>query len=1229
MNQQLPHNIILKKRSRGSHYLGHTWTKALLYGFIFSLLLLAHIPAAQAYTETLRPVGPGNATNWNQSPASGSNWDKVDEVTRDDDTTYVYTSSSVYDLYEVADHSTGSGTINSVTIHAWAARETGIMSGGRTMLRTQSTNYAGTNTIVNATAPTYEEITEVYANNPNTGTAWSWTQVDAMEIGFARSAGNMRCTQIYVVVDYTPEAHHGIVTTPIGTGDDVGYSIKVQDDGKIVVGGYFTNTTDRDFFAIRYHADLGLDTSFDTDGIATHAIWKHDEAESVLIQPDGKILLGGRSNVNGSTCCDQFTVARLNTDGSADTGFDSNGHATTSIGSSWDLGRTAGLQSDGKIVLGGYVDDGAGNWNFALLRYNADGSLDPSFNPGGTYGMSPNNESTVVTSVGAGDDYGNSLVIQSDGKILLAGATHNGTDWDWAIVRYEADGDLDTTFGTGGIVTTDLRGYNDWGSSIALQSDGKIVFGSKSSNGTDNDFAVVRYNTDGSIDTTFGTNGKVFTTIGSGDDDGEAVSIQSDGKIVLAGYTSNGTDTDFAVVRYNSDGSLDTSFGSGGKVVTPVGSGADQAHGVTVQSDGKILVVGETDNGTNLDVAVVRYNTDGTPDESNAYRYRSVGTSAADLNTNNRTVTISGSTATFSDTMPDNVGVGDALSYNDAASDVTYYFNGYGAERWTNYPNMTDGLTSSHAWTSGDGNTQLNTNNTCPGTDLGTITKVELRVHGGANLNPPTEEDDDIILRPVFGGTIDGTDYQVDMPASGGVGAPNKDWSVWVDITNDSNAPSTWGWSDVQNLDCDVVHKQVNNLENMLAGKVEIRVAYSSGQDQLAFIHGRTSSTVFTVKDKDGGTPTAASAGTAVGVYRSYTSLANWENQIENPNITEPIENDVNPSTDLTEATGDNIIMMVACYAGASVDNDAVVIDNWTTGPNNYIKIYTPVSTSEVGTSQRHNGIWDTGAYSLEVGGDTVLDIREENVRVDGLQVRLTTATSSVVGIEMRRTTSEIGDYEISNCIIRGNGDSAQDIRIGINLWDDTGGGASTGVLKAWNNIIYDWLGGTGNYVSGIVPDHPNYTFYLYNNTVVDCEVGIERNAGTVITKNNLVHSIITNDGDYIGTFNGSSNNNLGEESTGPSGGGTYIQTSQDRYAMFVDPDNDNFQIKTTSDAYDAGIDQVSEIGFTNDIAGDTRSGTWDIGADEIDGLIHFRSGIQRPGMGVRHRRERARFRWR
>ena len=165
--------------------------------------------------------------------------------------------------------------------------------------------------------------------------------------------------------------------------------------------------------------------------------------------------------------------------------------------------------------------------------------------------------------------------------------------------------------------------------------------------------------------------------------------------------------------------------------------------------------------------------------------------------------------------------------YNTNGSVVTYYFNNYGAERWNNYPNMTDGRTYYpwHSWAQADGATQLLTSNTCPGTDLGAINKVEIRAHASADL---ADEDDDIILRPVFGGTQDGDNHQVDIIAYAGnpPASPQYDWSAWIDITNDTNAPSTWTWSDVQNLDADVVQKQVGALDAVYATKVEVRVSY-------------------------------------------------------------------------------------------------------------------------------------------------------------------------------------------------------------------------------------------------------------------------------------------------------------------------------------------------------------------------------------------------------------------
>ncbi|HYV94841.1 MAG TPA: delta-60 repeat domain-containing protein, partial [Chitinophagales bacterium] len=156
-------------------------------------------------------------------------------------------------------------------------------------------------------------------------------------------------------------------------------------------------------------------------------------------------------------------------------------------------------------------------------------------------------------------------------------------------------GSLDSTFGTNGKVTTDFSGVDDSGNSIAVQSDGKLVFAGYSDNGSDYDIAVVRYNADGSLDNSFGTNGKVTTSIGGDDDYGLSVALQSDDKIVVSGCSYNGLNNDFAVVRYNSDGSLDNNFGTGGKVTTALGSFGEVAYSMVIQSDGKIILAGYSD----------------------------------------------------------------------------------------------------------------------------------------------------------------------------------------------------------------------------------------------------------------------------------------------------------------------------------------------------------------------------------------------------------------------------------------------------------------------------------------------------------------------------------------------------------------------------------------------------------------------------------------------------------
>jgi len=263
--------------------------------------------------------------------------------------------------------------------------------------------------------------------------------------------------------------------------------------------------------------------------------------------------------------------------GALDTSFDGDGKVTTAIGSANDWGRSVALQSDGKIVVAGRSATGS-TYSFALVRYNPDGSLDTSFDGDGK----------VTTAVGSSSQ-GYSVVVQSDGKIVVAGES----DYNVALVRYNPDGSLNASFGVGGMVTTDLGSSGssgDYGYSVVLQSDGKIVVSGMSNY----NFAVVRYNPEGSLDTTFAGDGKATTDFGS-NDMGLSVALQYDGKIVVAGL-SGGV---FAVARYNVDGSLDTSFSGDGKVNTEAGSG----YGVAVQSDGKVVVAGES----NVKFAVVRY----------------------------------------------------------------------------------------------------------------------------------------------------------------------------------------------------------------------------------------------------------------------------------------------------------------------------------------------------------------------------------------------------------------------------------------------------------------------------------------------------------------------------------------------------------------------------------------------------------------------------------------------
>jgi len=337
--------------------------------------------------------------------------------------------------------------------------------------------------------------------------------------------------------------------------------------------------------------------------------------------------------------------------GDLDPTFGIGGKVTTDIAND---ANSVAIQMDGKIVVAGYSTytesdcgyDEEGNpyychSAFALTRYNSNGSLDTTFDGDGK----------VITHVATGYGYATSVAIQSDGKIVAAGAIcgydENGNpvyclDGALALVRYNIDGSLDTTFDGDGKVTTDIGPYPDVAQSVAIQPDGKIVTAGTSSGSTYSNIALVRYNADGSLDTSFDGDGKVTTLIGTSAE-ANSVAIQSDGKIVAAGTSITQSNNYFAVVRYNPNGTLDTTFDGDGMVTTAIGTRDDVALSVAIQADQKIVVAGVSyydicgydENGNPIycldgAFALVRYNIDGSLDttfDGDGKIVTSVGTS--------------------------------------------------------------------------------------------------------------------------------------------------------------------------------------------------------------------------------------------------------------------------------------------------------------------------------------------------------------------------------------------------------------------------------------------------------------------------------------------------------------------------------------------------------------------------------------------------------------------------
>jgi len=364
-----------------------------------------------------------------------------------------------------------------------------------------------------------------------------------------------------------------------GNGDMV-RSLLLQPDGKIVAAGtsYAGIANLDDFSLARYNANGSLDQAFGTGGRVMIDFGGDDYLRGAVMQSDGKIIVAGASFIG---CCGNLVLARFDTDGALDTTYGTDGIVVTDLGGNDSL-TGIGIRADDKILLS------AGNSNGSvLLQYNTDGTLDAAFG-----------EEGVVSTAFLGY-----LTVQPDEKIVVAGTLCCN---DFGLARYKDDGSLDTTFGAAGIAITDF-GYDDNVQALALAPDGKIVVAGWSLSDRYT-FALARYQTDGTSDANFGGSGRILTDFaGLSGTSVNAVAVQPDGKIVAAGQISyiNSADklTDFALARYNTDGTLDATFGTGGLATTDFNNGSDRAYALAIQSDGKIVAAGST----NTDFALARY----------------------------------------------------------------------------------------------------------------------------------------------------------------------------------------------------------------------------------------------------------------------------------------------------------------------------------------------------------------------------------------------------------------------------------------------------------------------------------------------------------------------------------------------------------------------------------------------------------------------------------------------
>jgi len=359
----------------------------------------------------------------------------------------------------------------------------------------------------------------------------------------------------------------------------------------------------RDVTVTVYGAPGSVDTSFEGGKVMVPVGGADAYAYAMVAQADGKLLVAGTSHEHGG----DFALLRLTRDGVIDESFGKQGLVTTEVGAGADVARAVAVDTQGRIVVAGTAD-GSAKLDFAVVRYLATGEIDDSF---GDHGK-------TIVSVGEDADTAYAIALQADGKIVVGGDSNRGssqTGIDFALVRLNDDGNLDQDFGAKGVVTTSIASFGGRDSiyALALQTvagEERIVAA-----GGEGDFSLARFRADGSLDATFGKQGKVQSVFGSTIGAARGLAVTADNELVVAGHAQH----DFALAKLSQTGALVPSFGEQGKVVTAVSKDNwDEATGIALDADGKVLVAGWSYEGQSSsgNTTLLRYDATGALDQA-------------------------------------------------------------------------------------------------------------------------------------------------------------------------------------------------------------------------------------------------------------------------------------------------------------------------------------------------------------------------------------------------------------------------------------------------------------------------------------------------------------------------------------------------------------------------------------------------------------------------------------